>query len=181
MINISVEPVNTQEILRTVSHIPGAVEKATRRAITRTLKGARRDAGTFTKRRYTLPPSITSSSLLIKVSGMSGFMRSKGRRNPLEKAKVTPKSSNSRSSIRAIVVRGQGGVIRRAFRKKFNPHEGIFVRLTDSRFPIKKLTTVSAPGMVSHPTVANPIQNKIEQRISIELLHETSAILNGFS
>jgi|GEM_PF-1522531 len=178
-ISISVEPVNVEPILRSVAHIPGAVERAAHRAVSRTLKGAKREAGTLTKRRYTLPASIVSRSLMLKVSGLSGVMKSRGKRNPLEKAKVAPKNPSRSSHIRAVVVRGQGGVIRKAFRKKFHPAEGIFVRLHDSRFPIKKLKTVSAPGMVSHPEVSTPILNKIEHRIGIELLHAASSILTG--
>lgn len=178
MISISAEPVNVEQALRGIAHIPGAVERASKNAVKRTLLGAKKDAGTFAKRRYTLPAGIVSRSLLIKVSGLSGQMVSKGSRNPLEKAKVS--GGLKGKSVRAIVVRGQGGIINRAFRKKFHPANGIFARLTASRFPIKKLKTVSAPGMVAHPTVSTPVINKMESRLSINLLHETSAILGGF-
>ena len=178
MLTFSIEPVNVEQVLRGISHIPGAVEKAAGRAINRTLRGARKDAGTLAKRRYTLPAGIVTRSLSIKASGLSGEMKSKGRRNPLEKAKVSGGLNGKR--VRAIVVRGQGGIINRAFRQKYHPGNGLFVRTTKARLPIKKLTTVSAPGMISHPTVSTPVSNKIQQRLEINLLHEASAILGGF-
>lgn len=177
MINISIEPVNAEQVLRGISHIPGAVEKAARRAVTRTLKGSRKEAATLARRRYTLPAGIITSSLSIRVNGLGGELKSKGRRNPLEKAKV---SGGVRQPVRAVVVRGQGGIIKRAFRMKFHPDSGIFQRVGVKRLPIEKLSTVAAPQMVSHNEVSKPVQDNMQRRLSINLLHEASAILGGF-
>lgn len=180
MISISAEPVNIEQVARGIAHIPGAIERAAKNAIRRTLRGARKDAGTLAKKRYTLPAGIVTRSLSIKVSGFSGEMTSKGFRNPLEKAKTNPKGRIKQRGkyIRAVVVRGQGGIIKRAFRKSGGT--SIFERVGASRFPIRKLKTVSAPSMVSHPTVSIPVINKMEQRLGINFLHEASAILGGF-
>lgn len=180
MIQFKVEPVNVEQVFRGLAHIPNGIERAAKSAIRRTLKGARKDAGTLTRRRYTLPAGIVTKSLKISAGGLSGEMTSKGSRNPLEKAKTNPKGRIKQRGkyIRAVVVRGQGGIIKKAFRKSGG--SSIFERVGAKRFPIKKLKTVSAPGMVSHPEISTPIQNKIEERIGINLLHEAAAILGGF-
>lgn len=180
MISISAEPINLETVLRGIAHIPGGMERAAKNAIRRTLRGARKDAGTLARQRYTLPAGIVTKSLKISVGGMSGEMTSKGGRNPLEKAKTNPKGRIKQRGkyIRAEVVRGQGGLIKKAFRKSGG--NSIFERVGASRYPIRKLKTVSAPGMVSHPSVSTPVQNKIEHRLGINLLHEASAILGGF-
>ena len=176
---ITIEPVNLEPVLSALSRIPGGIERAARSAIRRTLKGGRKDAGTLTRRRYTLPAGVVTRSLSIKVSGMSGEMRSRGGRNPLEKAKTNPKGRiRTRGRyIRAEVVRGQGGILPKAFR----PHgAAIYERVGRTRYPIQRLTTVSAPGMVSHPSISEPIANKMSQRFSVNFLHEAAAVLGGF-
>ena len=173
---ITIEPVNLEPVISALSRIPGGVERAARSAIRRTLKGGRKDAGTLTRRRYTLPAGIVTRSLSIKVSGMSGEMVSRGGRNPLEKAKTNPKGRiRTRGRyIRAEVVKGQGGTIPKAFR----PYgAGIYEREGAARYPIRRLTTVSAPGMVSHPTVSEPVINKMSERFAVNFLHETAFIL----
>lgn len=170
---------NLGPVIEALARIPGGIGRAARNAIRRTLKGGRKDAGTLAKRRYTLPAGIVTKSLSVKVSGMSGEMRSRGGRNPLEKAKTKPKGRiRTRGRyIRAEVVRGQGGELPNAFR----PYgAAIYAREGRPRYPIKRLTTVSAPGMVSHPSVSEPVVSKMEQRFSVNFLHEAAAVLGGF-
>lgn len=178
MISISLDPVNVEPILRSISHIPGAIEKATRRAIKRTLAGAKQTAAQLARQRYTLPASIVRNSLELRVgSNFSGYLKSRGTRNPLDKAKTTPKSRITRRGkyIRAEVVRGQGDIIKKAFRKFGGG--SVFERTGKNRFPIHKLKTVSAPQMVGHPSISKPVIAKIQNRLEINLLHEASFIL----
>lgn len=177
---ITIEPVNLEPVLAALARLPGGLKKAVGRSIRRTMAGGRKDAGTLTRRRYTLPAGIVTRSLSVKVGGFSGEMTSRGGRNPIDKAKVTPKGAiRTRGRyFRATVVRGQGGTIPGAFRMKYHPGNGLFVRTGRPRLPIKKLTTVSAPGMVSHPTVSNPIAEKMAQRFSVNFLHEAAFILS---
>lgn len=174
---ITIEPVNLEPAINLLSRIPGGLETATRRALRRTLKGGRKSAGTLTRRRYTLPAGIVTRSLSIKISGFSGEMRSRGGRNPLEKAKTNPKKRITRRGryIRAEVVRGQGGTLPKAFRG-YGP--AIYQRVGSSRYPIMRLTTVAAPQMVGHESIAEPIAEKMTQRFSIDFLHEASYILS---
>lgn len=179
MISFRIEPVNLDEVARGLSGIPGALQKVTKRAIAKTLRLAKKDAKNLSKHRYTLPPSIVSKSLTTVNSGMSGVMTSRGERNPLEKAKVNPKKRIERRGkyIRAEVVRGQGDIIQKAFYKRSGGR--IYERLTAKRFPIKRLKTLSAPQMLSHPTISTPLQNNIQANLSEIILAEAARILGG--
>lgn len=174
---ITIEPVNIEPTINLLSRIPGGVELAARRALRRTLKGGRRTAGTLTRRRYTLPAGIVTRSLTVKISGFSGELASRGSRTPLEKAKVNPKKRITRRGryIRAEVVRGQGGILPKAFR---GYGSAIYERVGSSRYPIMRLTTVAAPQMVGHPSISEPILDKMAQRFSIDFLHEAAFILS---
>ena len=142
----------------------------------RTLKGAKKDAGTKVKQRYTIAAGKVTSSIKLKCSGLSGSMTSSGGRNKLPSFILRPKSRPKRppaGGVYAQVVRGQGGQIPHAFiQKNGQPYE----RTTPRRFPIKRLTTVSNPGMLSNPHVAPFIVRKMEQRIGINVEHEVAAI-----
>lgn len=174
---ITIEPINLEPVIAALARVPGGIERAARNSIRRTLKGGRKDAGTLTRRRYTLPAGIVTGSLSIKVSGMSGEMRSRGERNPLEKAQTNPKGRIKRRGryIRAEVVRGQGGILPKAFRIN---GAAIFERVGGSRYPIQRLKTVAAPQMVGHPSISEPIADKMAQRFSINFLHEAAHILS---
>ena len=180
MINFRIEPVNLDEVARGLSGIPGAIQKVTKRAIAKTLRFAKKDAKILSKRRYTLPPSIVSKSLTLSNFGMSGELSSWGSRNPLEKAKVNPKKRITKRGkyIRAEVVRGQGDIIKKAF---WSPTigSGIYERLTENKFPLKRLKTVSAPQMLSHPSISTPIQNNIRENLSEIILAEAARVLGG--
>ena len=104
-------------------------------------------------------------------------MRSRGERNPLEKAQTNPKGRIKRRGryIRAEVVRGQGGILPKAFRIN---GAAIFERVGGSRYPIQRLKTVAAPQMVGHPSISEPIADKMAQRFSINFLHEAAHILS---
>ena len=154
----------------------GKLRRALRSAVMRTLKGAKRDAGQKVKQRYTIASGKVTSSIKLKCSGLSGSMTSSGGRNPLPNFILRPKSRPKRppaGGVYAQVVRGQGGQIQHAFiQRNGQPYE----RTTPRRFPIKRLTTVSNPGMLSNPHVAPFIVRKMEERIGVNVSHEVAAI-----
>ena len=142
----------------------------------RTLRGARKDAGTKIKQRYTIAAGKVTRTIKLRAMGLSGEMTSSGPRNQLPWFVVRPRSRPKKmppGGIYAQVVRGQGGQIRHAFiQKNGQPYE----RTSPHRFPIKRLTTVSNPGMLSNPHVAPFIVRKMEERLGINIEHEVAAL-----
>lgn len=154
----------------------GKLRRALRSAVMRTLRGAKKDAGTKIKQRYTIAASEVTRTIRLKASGLSGSMTSSGPRNSLSKFILRPKSRPRKMPAGGVYVqnvRGQGGQIRRAFiQKNGQPYERVGV----PRFPIKRLTGPAAPQMLGSPHVAPFIVRKMEERIGINIEHEVAAL-----
>lgn len=154
----------------------GKLRRALRSAVMRTLRGAKKDAGTKVKQRYTIAASEITQTIKLYASDLSGSMTSSGGRNPLSKFILRPKSRPRKMPPGGVYVqnvRGQGGQIRHAFLKKNGePYE----RTSPRRYPTRRLTGPSAPGMLGNPHVAPFIVRKMEERIGINIEHEIAAL-----
>ncbi|MBR1645171.1 MAG: hypothetical protein IJ774_05490 [Selenomonadaceae bacterium] len=154
----------------------GKLQRALRSAVLRTLRGAKKEAGTRVKQRYTANAGLVTRTIQIKAAGLSGSMTSSGGKNPLPKFIVRPRSRPRimpAGGVFAMNVRGQGGQITHAFLQKSG---NVYERTGASRFPIRHLKGPSAPGMLSNPHVAPFIVRKMEQRIGIEIEHAAAAL-----
>lgn len=181
MIEIRIEPPpNLQSMINRISVIPGALEKAGKRAVKRTLVGGKRDARAKIAQRYTIAVGKVTSRLKIKQNGLSGEMSATGRRQTLKNFIIRPSKRQNPGppgGVFAQVVKGQGGYIRRAF---INKDGNVFEREGRPRYPIRILTGPSVPGMLSNAHVGPYIENKMFERLEINLTHEINAIIGGF-
>lgn len=181
MITFEVRPPrNLDKIIRALSLIPGGVERAGKSAVQRTLKGGRKDAGTKIKQRYTIPAGAVLSTIKTRLNGLHGEMGSNGSRNPMERFKINPKKRPRimpPGGVHALIVRGQGGNIRRAFLQK---NGGVYERVGRARYPLRRFYSPSAPGMLAVPPVSSFIVNKMEERLEKNLIHGMQAVLGGF-
>lgn len=178
---ITVEPVNLELIERQLSTIPGAVEKATKRSVKRTLQGGKQDISRKIRARYTIKTSEVTKTLEVTSSGMTGEITSNGGRNPLKLFKISPRKRPKippAGGVRAVVVKGQGDALKHAFLQK---NGGVYERVGSSRFPIRALTGPSAPGMIGNENVAPEVVAKMQERLGINFAHEANAILGGFA
>ena len=169
--------VNLEQAAAALNHIPGAVQKAVKSSARKTLQSARREAVQKVKQRYTSPIGLFTGSLQVKSSASGGSIKSTGSRNPLEKFKATPSGRITTRGryIKATVVKGQGGVLKKAFRKSSGA--SIFERLGARRFPIKKLKSVAAPSMLNVAEVREPVMQKIETEFPKHFLSAVSQLL----
>ena len=168
------------EAVAALSKSPNGLVKAVKSAVRRTLRGAKKDAGTKIKQRYTINAGEVTKTIKLHQSGFSGSMTSSGSRNPLKKFNIRPRSRPRRmppGGVFAQNVRGQGGQIYHAFLQRSG---GVFERIGRSRFPIHQLKGPSAPGMLSNPVVGPWIEAKMAQRLGINLEHELAAVLGDF-
>lgn len=173
-------PPNLNEVANRLAGIPGAMEKAAQNAISRTLKGGRQDASRKIAQRYTIKTQLVIDTIRTRVSGLHGEMKSRGSRNPLDRFYHRPTQRYDpppAGGVYAQVVRGQGGQLKHAWLMRSG---GIFERVGASRFPIKKLFSASAPGMLAIPPVSSSVVTKIEERLAINLEHAASAVIGGF-
>ena len=150
----------------------GNLERAVKSAIRRTFAGLKRDIGQKIKQRYTLASSNVTRTLQTRISGLSGTLTSTGAKIPVEKFRVKPRRRLKRQPAGGVFaenVRGQGGFIRRAFLQKSG---GVYERTGRARFPIKRIKGPSAPSMLSSIPVSSFIEQKIEERLNKNLMHE---------
>lgn len=166
------------EAIERLSRSPTGLDRAIRSAVRRTLRGAKKDAGTKVKQRYTINAGEVIRTIKLKQSGFSGSMISSGPRNQLKKFNIRPRTRLRHSppgGIFAQVLRsGGGGQIRRAWLKRSG---NVFERVGTSRFPIRNLKGPSAPGMLSSPPVSSFIVAHMEQRLGVNLDHELAHFL----
>ena len=179
MITITIEPPpDLQAKIQRLAMIPGALQRAGRQTVTRTLRGAKQDAARKIGQRYTIKVGEVTKTIKIHNHGLSGEMVSKGSRNPLKKFRLQPKKRPRRMPAGGVFVqnvRGQGGNLLHAFLQRSG---NVYERVGRPRFPIKGLKGPSAPGMLSSPQVGPYIENKMFQRMQINLNHAVEAILS---
>ena len=170
MIRISVSGAN--EAAAALTDVHGKIPRAVGSAIRRTLRGGRKDAGTKIKERYTINAGHVTRTIRTQVAGFSGSMKSSGGRNPLSRFHLRPKSRPRIMPAGGVFVqnvRGQGGNLAHAFlQRNGEPYE----REGRSRYPIKRITGPSAPGMMSSPPVSSYLLDKMQRRLQINLEHE---------
>lgn len=173
-------PPNLRQIAEKLVGIPGAMERAGRSAVNRTLKGGRQDVSRRVGARYTIPVAAVMSTIKTRVSGLTGEMKSKGARNPSDKFLHRPtvrQNPGPPGGIFLNVVKGQGGNLQRAFIQRTG---GIWERVGKERFPIHRFYSPSAPGMMAVKPVSSYVVAKMEERLKINLEHEAAAVINGF-
>ena len=182
MITIRIEPPPDLEAkIQRLANVPGALEKAARRAVRRTLRGGKQDAARKVGQRYTIKVGEVTKTIKLSQSGLSGKMTSQGPRNPLKKFRLKPRSRPKRMPPGGVFVqnvKGQGGFIRRGFLQRSG---NVYERVGRPRFPIKHLKGPSAPGMLGNPHVGPHIESKMFERLQINLDHAISAIIGGFA
>lgn len=181
MITISIEPSpNLQSLINRVAMIPGGLERGVRRAVKRTLRGGRQDAGRKIAERYTIRAGVVTKTIRLRQSGFSGEMQSRGGVNPSRLFKMRPRRRPRKMPMGGVYiqnVKGQGGYIS----KGFLTHGGNPVsRRGLSRYPLRGHGGPSSPGMLGSPAVGPFVENKMFQRLQINLDHELNAILGGF-
>ena len=173
-----------------LSHIPGAAQKATKTAMRRSIKGAKRDAAQKATENYTIKQKYITRTMKFSYTADSATMTSKGRVNDLAYFKHKPqgvpkKRPATGNYLYSQVVKGQGGTIAHAFLARMKSgHIGVFQRgghgIASASLPIEKLSGPSTPQMLERPTVRAFIEERIQARLSREIDHEINAFLGGF-
>ena len=174
---ITVELRNIEQVSAAISHIPGTVEKAVKSSIKKTLTQSQKEAIRLVKNRYTSPINLFKTSLKKKVSGTQGRLDSQGSAIPLHKFQHSPNYRINRRGkfIKATVVKGQGGILEKAF--KSNSLPVLFEREGQPRLPIKKMFSVSAPQMLNAEPVREKVQDLTERFLAENFVAEVNKFL----
>ena len=174
---ITVQVQNLGQVAAAISHIPSAVEKAVSSSIKKTLRQAEKEAVRNVKNRYTSPIALFKSSLSKNFSGMQGTLQSKGSALGLHKFQHSPiyRITSRGKYIKSVVVRGQGAILKRAF--KMDDRPVLFEREGEPRMPIKKMFSVSPPQMLNAPSVRDKVQSQAERFLADNFISEVNKFL----
>lgn len=137
-----------------------------RTAVRNTLRDGKSELKNRITQRYTAKSPLSLGSVKTTASALNGSIKIGGGRNQLKRFIINPRSRPRRmppGGVFANVVKGQGGMIKRAFLQR----GGVYERVGASRYPIKQIKTVSLPSMASR--VGERVEAKMAQRLGIEL------------
>ena len=184
---ITIDSSAIDNAVRVLEGMPGAAQKAARTALRKSINGAKVDAKNKVKERYTIKPTYVTRTIKAKIEGMSATMTSKGPVNDLSYFITKPKGVPKRRPavgkyLYSQVVKGQGGTIAHAFLAQMKSgHTGVMRRIAgNSSLPIEKLAGPSTPQMIGHPNVSEYVEQRIQERLAVNIDHEVNAFLMGY-
>lgn len=183
MIEISAETVNRVEGI--LQGVPKGAERALSNAINRGLSRIKTTAKKRVKEVYTVDSRALSAASNITIrrastNDLAGFVSFAGRKIPLYKFKVTPKTAGTKKRVQASVMKGGGATFESAFIADMRNGTGVFERETKKRLPVHELMGLSAAQMVGNQKVLEGIGEEAQDLINERLEHEIDRILNGY-
>jgi hypothetical protein len=194
-VSLSLNEQQLQLIRNTLSHLPGAMDKAIARAINRAAEGARTDAIKEVCEEYTIKPADVRKTIHIARANpkkLEARVISTGRPTPLVKFNVKPKSpppKGTKIKDRPVVIVGVRFGNQDEFPYSFvaemqNGHKGVFTRNKDDpeydgRLPIRQEFSLSPPQMINNLKVLEYIEKRAQERLDKELTHQISYLLGG--
>ena len=147
---------------------------AVQKALRQTMTEAKNDAAEKIESRY-VSPQLGTKKLKVSVRGLTGILKSSGRRNPLKKFEINPRKRLKKppaNGVFARVLKSGGGFLRHAFIAKGN----VFERTGRARLPIRSFSSVSAPGMLKASPVISSVIKQIEKNFSRHLQSQIAQI-----
>lgn len=185
MITLDAEHIERAELL--LKNIPGGIDKAVVRAINRSVDRAQTATVKKVRDRYYIKAGDVRKTIKVKKANYSdqiAIIRSTGSPVALSKFKITPSKppqKRTKKPVRARVVKGEGGELkRRAFVAKMKSgHIGVFERAGKSRYPINQFYGPSVPQMLGHKSVVTYVKERAKEQLVSRLDHEIERLLRG--
>ena len=142
----------------------GDLLKAVRQALKETMKQAKKDSAQGIKQRY-VKPTLGTRKLKMRTAGLIGTLFSQGQVQSATKFIVKPRRRVKRLPQGTFLqaVKGQGGYLPRSFIGEGKLNLQLYQRESKSKLPIKKINTVSEPGMFMAAAERFAVGKKIER------------------
>jgi hypothetical protein len=172
------------EVRKLLAGLPKGAETAISRAMNRTLDGARVELVRAVTADYLIKAGDVRETITISKASPSGLqarLSSRGSVLGLQHFQVTPKTTKPRPKVgvRVRVKRdSQASPIAGAFVAK--RITGVYRRTGPGRLPIERLFGPAVPSMIG-TELDGGIQDKVEDRLERELVHQAEFLLSGKS
>ena len=182
MNGVIIDDSELKQVVKKLAKMPKEIPKATAQAINRTVT----HTATLTKRETTKIYAVKQKDVAATLSkkratagNLRGYVKSKGNNIELSKFPYNPKITNKRRKrVKVKVRRDRGYQVINTSPSAFTNTGQIWQRKGKSRFPRKKLYTLSVPSMVGNPEVSDPIKEKAAKKLEERVRHEIERRLN---
>lgn len=170
--SVTIDVKGLQEGLVKIDALSGETKRATAKAINTAIPKIRNAIVNKTTQDYFISKANVKKTIDVKranPSGLSAFIRSKGRPVALTKFRVTPKRPPKRKgrTVKAQVMRnGGGGTIPNAFIARMgNGHIGAMYRKGTERYPIGQFHGPAVPSMLKNAEVSAFVGNVAQEEL----------------
>ena len=170
--SITIDVKGLQEGLVKIDALSGDTKRATSKAINTAIPKIRNAIVDKTTQNYFISKANVKKTIDVKranPSGLSAFIRSKGRPVALTKFRVTPKRPPKRKgrTVKAQVMRnGGGGTIPNAFIARMGSgHIGAMYRKGADRYPIGQFHGPAVPSMLKNAEVSAFVGNVAQEEL----------------
>nr|DAX42029.1 MAG TPA: minor tail protein Z [Caudoviricetes sp.] len=174
--SITIDVKGLQEGLVKIDALSGETKRATSKAINTAIPKIRNAIVDKTTQDYFISKANVKKTIDVKranPSGLSAFIRSKGRPVALTKFRVTPKRPPKRKgrTVKAQVMRnGGGGTIPNAFIARMGSgHIGAMYRKGADRYPIGQFHGPAVPSMLKNAEVSAFVGNVAQEELLRQL------------
>lgn len=172
-----------EKAVRMLDGIPGASDKAVARALNRALASGRTAGVREASKLYTAKQSDIRADFKdtkrASARDLSAGISGRGSNLPLTKFLYKPRKDTTGANRAPVYAAVRKGGVKSLGGRAFVWEEigNIFMRLGDTRLPIKKLTGPSIPGLLSNEQVADAVVDKLAETAEKRLAHEILRIL----
>lgn len=170
--SVTIDIKGLQEGLVKIDALSGETKRATSKAINTAVPKIRNAIVNKATQDYFISKANVKQTINVKratASGLSAFIRSKGRPVALTKFRVTPKRPPKRKgrTVKAQVMRnGDGGTIPNAFIARMgNGHIGAMYRKGPDRYPIGQFHGPAVPSMLKNAEVSAFVGNVAQEEL----------------
>lgn len=170
--SVTIDVKGLQEGLVKIDALSGETKRATSKAINTAIPKIRNAIVDKTTQDYFISKANVKKTIDVKranPSGLSAFIRSKGRPVALTKFRVTPKRPPKRKgrTVKAQVMRnGGGGTIPNAFIARMGSgHIGAMYRKGADRYPIGQFHGPAVPSMLKNAEVSAFVGNVAQEEL----------------
>lgn len=170
--SVTIDVKGLREGLVKIDALSGETKRATSKAINTAIPKIRNTIVDKTTQDYFISKANVKKTIDVKranPSGLSAFIRSKGRPVALTKFRVTPKRPPKRKgrTVKAQVMRnGGGGTIPNAFIARMGSgHIGAMYRKGANRYPIGQFHGPAVPSMLKNAEVSAFVGNVAQEEL----------------
>lgn len=175
MINININSQGLERAQKLLSHIPGAINKAHKSALARTLQFMKTRAAQLGTQKYHAKSSEIKRTITIKKNNLSGQIISRGTRKSLADYYITPrkitpgkKQKQLHGAVKRNGVKSLGSAFLVKSGGKFTP----FIRVGKGRWDIKKLISPAIPQILANEEITEQLSQDALAKYNERLNHE---------